>query len=134
LWSKEHDRKIDAMIDHAIDTCKDLLGPLVPYALISRLAREARDLRTYLREMEVHRSPWMRNGFALGRVVRGSAAARQHLKRRLLRQPISDWLIERLQVACAVPMIVQPFAPPGGTLDAIEGSMPDTPMEEVHDY
>lgn len=98
LASTEHARKVDDMIDRAIEACGDLLPP-ARLQQIALWARHARDARAFSRDVAIRQRPHRRYRFIASRMLGGSAAAREHVSRRLLGRPSSDWLRQRLEKA-----------------------------------
>jgi hypothetical protein len=108
--SAEHACKIDEMIEHAIETCKEFLTPAVRQQLTSRWSSEAKALRAFTRET-AHRgtcSVARRRAFIMGRVLAGSGPAREYVKSRLLGRSFSDWVRSCLDEAgCSNPLVCQ---------------------------
>ena len=98
LWSAQHDRKVDEMIDHAIDTSGDAVSPEVRQQL-SQWRAEAQELRRYMRELENYPGRLQRSDFIIRRLAGGSAAAFEHVKLRLRGRPLSDWIIKGLEIS-----------------------------------
>jgi glycosyltransferase involved in cell wall biosynthesis len=83
VGSEEHARKIDAMIDHAVGTCQSKLTPALQRRVSSWVAR-AKDLRMFQRELPRRLDDAVaRRMFVTGRLLAGSAAARDHVRTRL---------------------------------------------------
>ena len=98
LWSAQHDRKVDEMIDHAIDTSGDAVSPAVQQQL-SQWRAQAQELRRYMRELENYPGRLQRSDFIIRRLAGGSAAAFEHVKLRLRGRPLSDWIIKGLETS-----------------------------------
>jgi hypothetical protein len=99
--SAEHAGKIDEMIEHAIDTCREFLSPVVRQRLASRWSAEAKELRAFRREA-ARRGNYARarrGAFIMGRVLAGSAPAREYVKQRLLGRCPPDWVRSCLEEA-----------------------------------
>lgn len=107
LGSAEHARKIDEMIDHAIETCEGFLAPTLRQRLTSRWSSEAKELRAFTRGVAARRqSSIRRRGFIIGRVLAGSAPAREYVKSRLLGRSFPDWVRSCLDEAGCGPILV----------------------------
>jgi len=89
LGSPEHAKKIDAMIENAIEKCSGFLPPSLQSRLESRCG-ECHDLRTFERELVRRSNPFERRAYVLRRMLSGSVAAKQHVQERLLAEP--RWL------------------------------------------
>jgi len=98
--SAEHRRKVDEMIDYAITASEALLAPGVRQP-VRELAADARELRHFVGEVAARSraSAVRRLVFLARRVLGGSAPAREYVKGRLLRRPLTDWVRDRLDAA-----------------------------------
>jgi hypothetical protein len=108
MGSKEHDRKIDEMIEHAIASTRAFLDPDLGRRLAEEWAPEALELRIFSRTVAGRRDRPLpqRAGYTIGRALAGSAPARHYMKSRLLRRPLHDWAMDRLQEAGVGPILV----------------------------
>jgi glycosyltransferase involved in cell wall biosynthesis len=94
LSSPEAARKVDRMIDHAIESCGELLSPALRECLVARWSPQASELRAFKREVALGRQRLLprRGAFIVGRALSGSAPARTYLKSRLLGRSSADWI------------------------------------------
>ena len=85
------------MIDHEITASEPLLAPGV-FQLLREMAADARELRHFVGEVGAHSgaSAARRLAFLARRVLGASAPAREYVKARLLRRPLTDWIRDRL--------------------------------------
>jgi hypothetical protein len=109
VGSEEHARKIDAMIAHAVGTCQSKLAPALERRVSSWVAR-AKDLRMFERELPKRLDdPVARRMFVTGRLLAGSAAAREHVRERLTGwtpEPLHDRVRKWLEDTGLGPMLV----------------------------
>ncbi len=109
VGSEEHARKIDAMIDHALGSCQSKLAPALERRVSSWGAR-AKDLRLFERELpKLLDDALARRMFVTGRLLAGSAAAREHVRTRLTGwtpEPFHDRVRTWLEDAGAGPVLL----------------------------
>ena len=108
LQSREHARKVDAMIEDAVFGCLGLLQPNIRQRLTSRWLAEASELRAFTRETARRSTrPFaLRAGRTVGHLCIGSAAAREYVLSRLLRRAPTDWVRRRLASAGCWPRLI----------------------------
>ncbi len=111
IGSADHARRIDEMIEHAIDTCNGLLSPVVSEQLTRHWQHEAKAFRCYMRDIADHRTSFGQKAYILRRALAGSAPAWQHLKLRLRGRTLLDWVRTRLDDAGVGPMLVPALGP-----------------------
>ena len=93
LGSSQNARKIDDMIEHAIDTSQDFLPSALRQRLVSRWLLEAKRRRAFTREVDArYSSPIKRRCFILRRFLTASIPAREYVKSRLQGGSPSDWV------------------------------------------
>ncbi len=96
VWqeSPEHSRIVDAMIEDAVESCRELLTPPVRRRLAARWMAEAQDLRAFTLETSRrrHLSFPRRAARLAGQLCTGSSAAREYTLSRLLRRTPADWV------------------------------------------
>ncbi len=105
LWSAEHDCRIDDMIDDAIGACAAFASPTVGQ-MLWQWRTEAQELRRYMRELENYPGRVRRGNFIMRRIMGGSTAALEHVKLRLRGRPLTDWMLNSLEVARIGPLVV----------------------------
>jgi glycosyltransferase involved in cell wall biosynthesis len=88
MESPAHARKIDAMIDDAVDGCWMWLAPALRRQLTAQYLAKARDLRAFTVETarRRHLPVARRAGRLAGQLCLGSSAAREYVLSRLLRR------------------------------------------------
>jgi hypothetical protein len=111
--SAQHAGKVDAMIDHAIDTSAALIRPELRRLLMGRWRHEARALRAYRREVASRAGAMQRSRFFLRQLFARSPAARTHLRLRLRSRSLLDWVRSCLDDAG-----FDPFVVPTGAADS----------------
>jgi hypothetical protein len=94
LDSSEHSGVVDAMIEDAVQACRELLTPSARRRLTARWMAEALELRAFTRETsrQRHRSFPRRAAGLVGQLCTGSAAAREYTVSRLLRRTPANWV------------------------------------------
>jgi hypothetical protein len=93
LGSPEHVRKIDDMIEHAIEMSRDLLSPRVSQRLASSWACKAQERRAFAREVQRRsNSRLKRRSFILWQFLTASASARDYVKSHMSGGSPSDWV------------------------------------------
>ena len=90
LRSEKFARKLDEMVDDAVESSQPFLSPAVFDRLTHRWLRQARKLRAYSRELARYQEPVSRGAFIVSRLCAGSGPAREHLRCRLLGRPRTD--------------------------------------------
>ena len=85
--SIEHERRIQEMIDHAIEATKSLVPPATFKRLQRKWSRNARSLRHFLRVIEESPSTGSRRLFILRNLLRGEFAAAAHVCARIAKRP-----------------------------------------------
>ena len=108
--SEEHGQKIDSMIDHAVAACRSRLESPVAQHVCSWVTR-ARDLRQFNRRLVRHLDDaTARRRFIIAELVRGSAAARAHVRDKLsgrvppeFHERLRNWLEDAGVRAALVP-------------------------------
>jgi GT2 family glycosyltransferase len=78
LFSDEHRRRIEEMIEDALTNCAKFLAPNAEPAL-----DKGRDLRLFLREIARYTHPLQRRFFLLRSLLTGSLPAREHLRSKM---------------------------------------------------
>lgn len=108
MESAEHATSIDAMIDDAIATCEESLPTEIRTRLTMEWSREARALRTFIRDVASnrHRSRAQRQAFLLQKICSGSAPAREYVVSRVLGRGRVDWVRRRIEDAGCGPSLV----------------------------
>jgi hypothetical protein len=106
VGSPEHGRKVDDMIDDALEVCEDLIAP----SLRPRLAAwssEAKESRGFARELarRADRSLLERRAFLMQQAL-GGASARAYLKARLFGPCFPDRVRHRLEESGHGPLLV----------------------------
>jgi glycosyltransferase involved in cell wall biosynthesis len=96
-YSPENTRKVEEMIDDALGRCESLLPEPVRQRLNAQWSREAADMRRFILGLAARTSPSSRRGFILGRLLRGSRAARRYLKARFGSTRQSNWATETIR-------------------------------------
>jgi hypothetical protein len=90
LGTREHARMTDRMIDHAIRSAAEGVGPALARRLEERWSPQARDYRAFALEIKARPNSMARRAFIARRLIAGSAAARSHLWAHLFNRP--NWL------------------------------------------
>ena len=105
--SSEQARKIDEMIDHAIAASEEILPTVLHQRLVSSWSCEARERRTFTRELDArYGSAFRRRHFILRRLLTASIPAREYVKSRLCGGRPSDWIRRCLDEAGHGPAFV----------------------------
>jgi hypothetical protein len=93
LGSSEHARKIDDMIEHAIETSQKMLPPALRQRLLSSWSCEGKERRAFAREVRArYNSRLRRRSFILRRFLTASTPAREYVKFHLYGGSPSDWV------------------------------------------
>ena len=123
--SPEHASRIDQMIDHALISSEECLGPAVRRFLVSEWAPQARALRAFRREVAARRQQSMahRSRFIVGQMLTGSGPAREYVASRVSGRSFADWVRARLEQAGCGPSLVPD--------DGIAGDRPDGRIHEA---
>jgi hypothetical protein len=87
LGTRDHARRIDEMIEHAIGSIAPFLAPPVGQRLRNEWSRQAADFRSFELEVKTRPKAVDRRAFIVRRLTRGSPAARTHLRARLFTRP-----------------------------------------------
>jgi hypothetical protein len=115
LESPTHGRKIEAMIEDALEGCWPLLAPAVRRRLTAKWLADARALRAFTLETarRRHRPAILRAGRLARLLCAGSPAAREYLMSRLLRREPTHRVLELLKSAGQGPSLVWSDGDPG---------------------
>lgn len=131
LGSDDHARRIDAMIDDAIDSTQSLLTHPIRELLTSRWRHEARELRQYIRSLS-HQGGSLGEKTLMARgLLTGSRPARAHLQLHARGRSLSDWVIACLEDAGLGTMlipspVVAADSPPGDSNESHKLSVETT--------
>lgn len=90
IGTAAHAHRIDAMIEHAIDASETLINPAIWRRLKYRWSAQAAELRAFNHEIVNRVNAVDRRSFIVRKLLSGSAAARSHVKSKLLDE--SPWL------------------------------------------
>ena len=97
LRSPSHAARVEEMIAHAVATCEERLKPTVRTRLRAEWLEEAKQIRTFNREVGYDRSTLNRRVFIVTSAIRGVAPARARLGLSLRRGAFPDWVRRRLR-------------------------------------
>jgi len=97
LGSTDHARKIDGMIDHALEACSHLLPGGLRRHLREEWAPEAQQLRAFQRGIADRHDATRRRGFIALQLLAGVAPAWDHARSKLFSQPGPDAWSRRVQ-------------------------------------
>jgi hypothetical protein len=112
LGSPEHVRKIDDMIEHAIETSRENLSPTVWQHLASTWACDAKERRAFAREVQARaNSRLKRRSFILWHFLTASTPAREYVKSHMSGGVASDWMRRCLDEAGYGPPLVRANTP-----------------------
>jgi glycosyltransferase involved in cell wall biosynthesis len=109
-YSIEHERKIQAMIDHATEATKSLTGQAIFQRLQGKWLTSALRLRHFLNGVREHRdSKVARRLFILRELLRGESAASAHIGARATKRPIwpetvKNWMLQIGMKTTLVPL------------------------------
>jgi glycosyltransferase involved in cell wall biosynthesis len=109
LRSREYGRRIDEMIEDAVEAGEAFVSPAVSEGLRERWLHQAREMRAYSQELFRRRRWLSRTGFTVAQLCAGSALTRELLRLRLLGRPSTDivcrWLAEIDREPALLPVV-----------------------------
>ena len=109
-YSNEHERRVQEMIDHAIQATKSLIAPATFERLQTKWSTNARRLRHFLNVVRERRdSKVSRRVFILRELLRGEFAASSHIRARATKRPIWSEAVRKWMLQIGVKTALVPL-------------------------